>query len=461
MNIKQSIAVALVLGFAIYGTAFAAVENPFGDVAQDNWTYQSMRVLAEKKVIDGASFADGKTLTRYEMAALVAKAMWKVDHSAAALKDATQIDLEKLEREFLPELKNMGVPISASVAPQTEVTASTDPTKKIPDVTFSGGARLRYQINPTLTGTNKSKSDRSRFQERFTLNMSAPVADKVTFNMELFQENVIADRKLNTNSKGSTNNSPTFDKGEFVWKNANTVLTVGRFQPFLGQGLIYAGGPGNSMDGIYATYNFSPNFAASLGYADLNAGFNTGVTVNASIQNLNYKVNDNATFTAAHMKILNTPDLTGYLQKAGASYNFDQYALGTKIKTGEMTIIAEGVKNNASGLPAGAQDTGFWSRLQWKAANAQQPGTWQTSVDYLKMGNWAIDSDFWKIVLPIPGGNGINGDGAKGFGLDFDYVIAKNIDVDLKYYKLKPYDDNKSDFSSYDAYFGFITNWRF
>lgn len=465
MNMKRQIALALLFGFTTYGTAFAAVENPFGDVPENSWTYTSMSRLAENGIIDGASFADGKTLTRYEMAALVAKAMWKVDRADAGVKEATQANLDKLEKEFLPELKNMGVPIPLALQVSSEVAPTAVqpiPTKKGSEFIFSGGSRLRYQINPNLAGTNKSSSDPSRFQERFSLNIGAPVADKVMFNAQLWTENSIAKRNVNTNVKTSTNTAPIFDKGEFVWKNANTILTVGRFQPTLGLGIIYAGGEGNAMDGIYATCNFSPAFAASLGYADLNAGFNTGVTVNVAMQNMVYKVSDNAMITAAHMKVLNNPmGITTYLQKAGASYNFDQYSLGGKVKSGETTLIVEGVKNNASGLPAGAQDKGFWSRVQWKAANPLQPGTWQTSVDYLKMGNWAIDSDFWKIVLPVPGGNGINGDGAKGFGFDFDYVVAKNVDVDFKYYKLKPYDGKKSDFSSYDAYMGFITNWRF
>ncbi|MBU2699710.1 hypothetical protein Ga0466249_000791 [Sporomusaceae bacterium BoRhaA] len=50
---------------------------------------------------------------------------------------------------------------------------------------------------------------------------------------------------------------------------------------------------------------------------------------------------------------------------------------------------------------------------QWKASDPKKPGTYQISVDYLKFGNWAIDSTFWKIVLLVPGGNGIGGDDAK------------------------------------------------
>jgi len=457
MKMKRNLVLALVVGVLNYNIAFASVENPFGDVDTSSWTYGSMEVLAQNGIIDGASFVNGKTLTRYEMSALVAKAMWKFDKSNVTVKAATQSNLEKLEKEFSPELKNMGVPISSNIQAQLQATIKTETA----GISFSGGSRMRYQINPNLAGTNKTSSDPSRFQERFSLNISAPVANKLTFNAQLWTENSIAKRNVDTNVKTSTNVAPIFDKGEFVWKNASTILTIGRFQPILGQGIIYAGGEGNAMDGIYGTYKIGSKFAMSVGYADLNAGFNTGVTVNAAMQNVEYKITDKATLTVAHMKILNNPKLVGYLQKNGSSYKFDQYSLGGKVKTGVTTIILEGVKNNASGLPAGAQRNGVWGRVQWKASDYQNPGTWQTSIDYLKMGNWSIDSDFWKIVLPVPGGNGINGDGAQGFGFDFDYVVAKNLDVDFKYYALKPYDSNKSSFSSYSPYLGFITNWRF
>lgn len=457
IKMKRQITLTIALGLTAFSTAFAAAVSPFDEVPEKNWTYNSMSRLAKSGVVDGyndTSFTNGKILTRYEMAFLVAKVMSKVNKSDAAVKAETKTDLEKLEDEFSAELKNLGVRV-----PRQDGSIS--------DVKFSGDARIRYQINPVLTATNKSSSNPSRLQERWDLNFTAPVSEKITFNGQIWTENRVLSRSVNSGTLVSENAGTMFDKGEFVWKNANTALTLGRFQPFLGQGIIFAGGPGNFMDGIYGTYKLDPRTAVSAGYADMGAEFeNIGTSglanlngnqqsVKVSMQNVSYQVDSNATLTAAHMKVMNHPVF------GTVPYNFDQYAVGGKVKTGEMTIIAEGVVNNADNLPANARTKGGWGRIQWKASDPKKPGTYQISADYLKFGNWAIDSTFWKIVLPVPGGNGIGGDGAKGFGLDFDYVVAKNLDVDVKYYKLKPYDSNASTFSSYEPYYGFITNWRF
>ena len=59
-----------------------AASNPFSDVPRDSWAYDAVATLAADGVIDG--FPDGtyqgnKTMTRYEMAQIVARAMAKED----------------------------------------------------------------------------------------------------------------------------------------------------------------------------------------------------------------------------------------------------------------------------------------------------------------------------------------------------------------------------------------------
>jgi len=459
MKMKRQIALTTIaLGLTVFGTAFATPANPFGDVPKENWTYNSMSRLAKSGVVDGyndTAFTSGKILTRYEMASLVAKTMWKVDKANATVKAETKADLEKLENEFSVELKSLGVWVPQQVG-------------DVSNIKFSGDARFRYQINPVLTATNKSSSNPSRLQERWDLNFTAPVSEKITFNGQLWTENRVLSRGADTGTLIAENAGAMFDRGEFVWKNADTAVTIGRFQPFLGQGIIYAGGPGNFMDGIYGTYNLHPRMSLSFGYADMGAEFeNIGTSglsatvgsqpsVRVNMENVSYQVGSNTTLTAAHLKVLNHPVVLA----TAVPYNFDQYAVGGKVKAGAITFIAEYVVNNAANLPANAQTKGGWARLQWKASDPKKPGTFQTSIDYLKFGNWSIDSQYWKIVLPVPAGNGIGGDGAQGFGFDFDYVLAKNLDVDFKCYSLKPYSSN-STFSSYNPYYGFITNWRF
>ena len=84
-----------------------AASNPFSDVPQDSWAYDAVATLAADGVIDG--FPDGtyqgnKTMTRYEMAQIVARAMAKED-----LQKADKAIVDKLAAEFAEECKKYGL----------------------------------------------------------------------------------------------------------------------------------------------------------------------------------------------------------------------------------------------------------------------------------------------------------------------------------------------------------------
>jgi len=98
----------LVLSFGIFGTAFADESNPFGNVPGDYWAYNAVAKLAKAGIIDDYGVKDyhgNKTLTRYEMAALVAKALDRADKASA--EDKALIDA--LSGEFAKELAGMNV----------------------------------------------------------------------------------------------------------------------------------------------------------------------------------------------------------------------------------------------------------------------------------------------------------------------------------------------------------------
>ncbi|MBP2655643.1 MAG: S-layer y domain protein [Firmicutes bacterium] len=107
---KKKLVAILVLVFvlSIAGTAFAAVTgNPFVDVPANHWSYGAVKKLAAAGIIEGA---DGrvngdKTLTRYEIAVMVAKAMAKEEKADAE----QQALIEKLSAEYRVELQNMGI----------------------------------------------------------------------------------------------------------------------------------------------------------------------------------------------------------------------------------------------------------------------------------------------------------------------------------------------------------------
>ena len=68
---------ALVVGTV--STTFAAA-NPFSDVPANHWAYKSVTDLAAKGVIEGmgdGTYQGTRSITRYEMAQMVAKALAK------------------------------------------------------------------------------------------------------------------------------------------------------------------------------------------------------------------------------------------------------------------------------------------------------------------------------------------------------------------------------------------------
>ncbi|MBC8016820.1 MAG: S-layer homology domain-containing protein, partial [Sporomusaceae bacterium] len=101
--LKVAVVSALTVAFAV--PAFA---NPFTDVPAKHWAYDSVNKLAQAGIVDGygdGTFKGDKTMTRYEMAQIVAKAMTK---SLNADQKAT---LDKLSKEFATELNSLGVKV--------------------------------------------------------------------------------------------------------------------------------------------------------------------------------------------------------------------------------------------------------------------------------------------------------------------------------------------------------------
>ncbi len=121
-SVAAALAAAVVVGAS--STSFAAM-NPFSDVPAGHWAYQAVTSLAQEGVIEGygdATYRGERTITRYEMAQMIAKALAKTDSSFAAEsginpgnrdgvvhQHATKADLDRLVEEFRPELEQLGV----------------------------------------------------------------------------------------------------------------------------------------------------------------------------------------------------------------------------------------------------------------------------------------------------------------------------------------------------------------
>ncbi len=98
---KKSLTLAIAMALGITASAYAA--NPFSDVPQGHWAYDSVAQLVAEGVIEGypeGNFDGNKLMTRYEMAQIVAKAM------------AQGANVDKLAAEFADELDTLGVRVA-------------------------------------------------------------------------------------------------------------------------------------------------------------------------------------------------------------------------------------------------------------------------------------------------------------------------------------------------------------
>ncbi|WP_294157431.1 S-layer homology domain-containing protein [uncultured Selenomonas sp.] len=452
---KKKALVAAVLAATTFSatTAFAA-SNPFNDVPADHWSYDAIEMLARDGVIEGygdGTFQGDKLMNRYEMAEIVAKAAEK--YGTADLKDKGVIN--KLEREYAQELKDMEVRLTAVESDVKDLKAKQSSFK------MYGDARLRYFANKDMSGhDNSGSSGVHHFEKRVRLGIYGEPAKNLTVDGRLKYDDKSGkhngwgseNRNLN-NWNNSYNNQDSFhlDKMSLNWHNAGTTTSVGRTQISLGQGLLYWENP---VDGFYVEHQFGPKTNLMLGYGDISAEGWQNSNIWTAFGNLKVQTSKATQLTAAflHTNTDNTGNTTVnvYDEPVVDDYHFNQYALGFNTQFApRWNLIAEYVRNNAGCM---RDKSGFWTRVTYGSPEGYwvKNGTFQIYGEYFALGGGSIESVAWPHRLNIAGSDGINGNGSRGFGIGMGRMLADNVNLEATCYWLKPYDKNHAGFSKYD-----------
>ena len=213
----------LALAVAMSVTAVAAA-NPFSDVPAKHWAYDSVMKLEKAGIVEGfgdGTFRGDRTMTRYEMAQIIARAMARVDKADAALK----AELDKLSVEFAQELKNLGV----------RVTALENQTQ---NVKFSGDMRLRY-----LHGEDGVLAPKNNQEARFRLQAEGKVNDNWSV---VGRFNVKDDLRANDSGSSAVKMDKLFVKGQM----GSFGVRAGRIDVFSAYGIVYD----DFMDGLEVSY---------------------------------------------------------------------------------------------------------------------------------------------------------------------------------------------------------------
>jgi ethanolamine utilization microcompartment shell protein EutS len=239
---KLALVLVLVLAFAL-----PVLANPFVDVPLNHWAYDSVQSLAAKGVIVGypdGTFGGAKSLTRYEFAEAVAKALAFVETQGYAVAGDVAI-LEKLAIEFADELASLGVTVAdleAASITNAEAIAALDTTVAKLDsfwepVVISGDFTASYEkvVVPMAVATLTDETN---------INIVATINDVTTAGISVEAVGLFAGTPV------ATWNSFFID-----YQGADLQLRVGEVAPAdIGLGLVYDFDELEEFDGFLATW---------------------------------------------------------------------------------------------------------------------------------------------------------------------------------------------------------------
>lgn len=424
-TLVSAITAALVVGAA--STTFAAA-NPFSDVPADSWAYDAVTTLAADGVIDG--FPDGtykgqQTMTRYEMAQIVARAMAKTD-----LEKADKALVDKLAAEFAEELDNLGVRVA-------------DLEKKSDNVKWGGELRYRY-----WDADHDAKADETYNKVMFRLEPKAYIGNSGwTANARI---GYVADLSSDSNAEFAKDNGDDNDAGvDRIYVEgplAGATVQAGRLPVFTAQGMIFddriSGAQIAFGSDVFKTtlaagryseegHAYAPNENAKLVTAEYygvqfdwaptekiaaNAGYTqlTGIDSNAS----------------THQFAIGDDDSLG-IWYVGGSYAFDS----------NVKLVGQYAQSDAD-----AYEKAGSVEIQYKGTDVADAGSWGAYVGYRHLGDNVA-------VAPTYDDAAAN---QKGYVVGASYVPAENILATIEYFDGKDMDtdtDASKFFANVDFFF--------
>ena len=413
-TLVSALTTALVVGAA--STTFAAA-NPFSDVPADHWAYDAVTQLAKDGVVEGygdSTYRGEQSITRYEMAQIVAKAMAKEDISKA---DKALVD--KLAAEFSDELNNLGVRVS-------------NLEKKTDNVKWTGEARYTY-ASARHDGVPKSNNNEFLFRVTPTATINDHWAAKARIDY-------YTDMNSSKNAVGGTDNNSNgdvyLDQAYVQGIYGNTKIDLGKFPVYTEQGLVMdqnvSGGQITNTTGKLTTaltigrYNFNNKHDwTNYSLAGVGSGYDTG-----SFQSIRftYKASQAFSFAAAYHHISDKNLSVNY---GGTTYAYDGtdsiWEIGATYNFGKtVSLSADYAKGNMDGLDS-ADKKAYNIALQYKGAQPANKGSFGIYAAYRYLGLGGT-------IHPTYDGVGF---GQKGWELGTQYTFAQNIMGTVRYFRGK------------------------
>lgn len=398
-TLVSALTTALVVGAA--STTFAAA-NPFSDVPADHWAYDSVSKLAAEGVINGytdGSFEGNSTMSRYEMAQIVAKAMANQEKVNADQKAM----IDKLAAEFSDELASLGVRVAALES-------------KVDNVKWGGIVRFTESTN-----RREAAEDGSVNRVEIRLMPQITINDNWTANARIRAN-------INTKDSSQTNDGTFVDR---LWAQGNYdnfTVKIGKLPHVLNSthGLIYD----NGLSGIEATFGKDVKLQLAAGRTDTTKDGNDAASdyYSAEVTYANGKFDGGVAYAnfggiKNNANIENNADKMGVFG-VGAKYKFDT----------KWAVQADYAK--ASNMELSDNKDSYNYQLTYGTFKKATPGTFEVYAAYRKQNTDVMNAATTYDTV----------DGAiKGWVFGAQVGLAKNIYTKAEYFMGKDYTKDTND----------------
>lgn len=406
---KSKVFASLAAVMAVSATcAFAA--NPFVDVPTDSWAYKSVVELADAGVIqgvDGQYFQGQRSITRYEAAEMVAKAMAHMDKASVEQRAL----INKLADEYADELNNLGVRVS-------------NLENRIGNIKFSGDARVRFQHSSDAEVGLKNDN---AWDYRIRLRGVAQVNDRTTATVGISTGDV----SFGGNGAASENADVFADdiKIDYNFGSPNWNLSLGRTDTYvLGGENAYGYQYGDVFDRAELKYQ-NDSFAVTAGYGKFKEGDIAGdseLTSNGVKTGYGEIEGFFGNGSAVGVYYNDFSTATGGSDRTAADYDVDDlWGAYASVNIGsKWNLLANYESISRDKSESSVSDPNVWiGKLTYGSVSEEQKGSWDIWLEYLSAEKGALiggATNSWR-------GDDNLLDGVESWGIGMDYALGKNV----------------------------------
>ena len=428
----------LALAFAaLSATAFAADgADSFSDVPKDHWSYEALDYLAKNGVIEGyadGTFQGNRTMSRYEMAAITARAM-----QASNLDIGARSVLEKLEKEYGSELATL----------RAQVEQNTEDIRKnreaIERFKVHGFVRTQYDYDKN---TDADTLDRGANRFYMDLRLDMKVNDIWTVKAQSETNRHYNDGHLRSENAMNDNAQQTWSghDGNFqrIWVEAQQDgrwLNLGRAWRGLGfQNVLF----GNESDGFQfgipikgTNLTASGFWMASTGAGNKESLYGVGLwgavghNFDINVAYARSSLGKNESYTSGLIDHYEADPVTHRVfpvYRDNDRTNMRSYGYVVSAATNvakNVRVIGDYVQTDAD-----EQNKSVALRLNYKGTKLDDVGSFGVYARYVRYGanGWLAGDDEW----------GSTWNGTKGWIVGFKYVPWKNVEWETLFSRQK------------------------